>query len=620
MITECTIKIDGQALSPEVWLDMAEVEVDTNLYLPDMFILTLKNDLDPQKVFTYTDSDKPFAVGKAVVISMTSADDYGNQAKGEIFSGEITGLEPMFTDHGVALLRVRGYHKLHRMTYGKKTRTFLNMTDADIIKKIMGECGLQAGTIDASLTKVTYKYVMQYNQSDWDFMWSRVRLYGCYIYSDGAGKVKIVNTKTVRSGGAIPLEWGKSLASFEPRLTVRGMLNKATTTGWDDKQKKLVQGQASSPVSGVSTGLGKTGTQLLSSALSISTADETSLVMPFTTQQEADGHAQARLDESEGNFITAEGMDRWGTPTLLAGCQVDIKRVGTRWNGKYLVTAARHTFSHGTYKVHFSVTGRNANTLQDLLGQGEKEERNLVQGVVVAMVTNVEDPDKTGKVKIKFPWMPKNQGAEQESFWARIATPSAGAERGFYYLPEVNDEVLVAFEHGDINYPFIVGGLWSGVDKPPPGEGEIYSGGKVNQRIIKSRTGHLIILDDSQGKEKIVVKDKSGNNSIIIDSANKTMSFKCEGDIKIEAGGLLTITSTKDFSIEGKAKGTVKTMQDMTLEATGKASMKGTTGLNLESTASAKIKGMMVEVAGDTTTKLSGSAMVEISGGIVKIN
>ena len=96
-------------------------------------------------------------------------------------------------------------------------------------------------------------------------------------------------------------------------------------------------------------------------------------------------------------------------------------------------------------------------------------------------------------MKVKFPWL-----ANDESAWARLAVPMAGAGRGFYFIPEVNDEVLVAFEQGDINRPYVIGCVWNGRDAPPePASKVVDASGKVNQRILKSRLGHTITIDDS---------------------------------------------------------------------------------------------------------------------------
>ena len=117
-----------------------------------------------------------------------------------------------------------------------------------------------------------------------------------------------------------------------------------------------------------------------------------------------------------------------------------------------------------------------------------EQDNNKIYGVVVGIVTNNNDPEGLGRVKLSFPW----RDCEQESYWARIATMMAGNERGTYFLPEVEDEVLVAFERGDINEPYVIGMLWNGKDKPPGDN----SDGKNNVKKIKTKNGHELVFSD----------------------------------------------------------------------------------------------------------------------------
>src|SRR5271165_2888626 len=155
--------------------------------------------------------------------------------------------------------------------------------------------------------------------------------------------------------------------------------------------------------------------------------------------------------------------------------------------------------------------------LFDLLTVPSSTEPGRFYGVVVGVVTNNQDPDKMARVRIKFPWL----SDDHESWWARIAVPMAGASRGAYFLPEVDDEVLVAFEHGDVRSPYVVGALWNKKDAPPTTNDD----GKNNIRVIHSRSGHLVRLDDSDGDEKIEIIDKTGGNSITIKSSDNSVSL-----------------------------------------------------------------------------------------------
>lgn len=207
---------------------------------------------------------------------------------------------------------------------------------------------------------------------------------------------------------------------------------------------------------------------------------------------------------------------------------------------------------------------------------------NHFYGVSVGIVTNNKDPEGLGRVKVKFPWLSETE----ESYWARILTLMAGNDRGIYFLPEVNDEVLVAFEHGDMAFPYILGALWNGQDKPPGKNDD----GKNNQRIIKSRSGHTIVLDDTKGEEKILIQDKTGKNQIAIDSKNNTMNIKVEKDLTIETKGKIILKSSDDdISIECKNL-SIKTQQNYQLEAGSNCTIKAKSQYELEAKSGLSIK------------------------------
>lgn len=140
-----------------------------------------------------------------------------------------------------------------------------------------------------------------------------------------------------------------------------------------------------------------------------------------------------------------------------------------------------------------------------------------IHGIVVGVVTNNKDPENLGRVKVRFPWLQ----ASDESYWARIATLMAGSDRGSFFLPEAGDHVLVAFEHGDINYPFVLGALWTSNQRPPFDNVD----GKNNIRAIKSRSGHLLIFDDNheEKKEKIIIRTNKGHEIILNDGAGEIL-------------------------------------------------------------------------------------------------
>jgi uncharacterized protein involved in type VI secretion and phage assembly len=219
-------------------------------------------------------------------------------------------------------------------------------------------------------------------------------------------------------------------------------------------------------------------------------------------------------------------------------------------------------------------------------------------GVVTGVVTNNKDEEGLGRVKVTFEWLAK----DDESHWARIATMMAGNDRGTYFLPEVGDEVLVAFEHGDINYPYVIGALWNGEDKVH----ETNDDGKNNLRVIKSRSGHKVIFDDTENKEKITVIDKTEKRKIVIDTEKKNIDiYNEDGKINIYAGD--------DINIETKKNLNIKTGQNINGKASANVALEASSNLSTKANASSTH-----EASGSMTVKSGG--VNTIKGAVIKLN
>jgi uncharacterized protein involved in type VI secretion and phage assembly len=164
--------------------------------------------------------------------------------------------------------------------------------------------------------------------------------------------------------------------------------------------------------------------------------------------------------------------------------------------------------------------------LDTLRDENQEVKGEPVYGVVPGTVTNNKDPEGWGRVKIEIPWL-----IEGETGWAQVATLMSGSQRGSFFLPEVGDNVLVAFEHGDVNNPYVIGSLWNGRDKPP----ETNSDGKNNIRKFKSRSGHEFVFDDTDQKEKLEIKTNAGHKIVMDDAQGKSkVSIATNGGHSLE--------------------------------------------------------------------------------------
>ena len=199
-----------------------------------------------------------------------------------------------------------------------------------------------------------------------------------------------------------------------------------------------------------------------------------------------------------------------------------------------------------------------------------RERTNRFYGVVVGVVTNNQDPENMHRVKVRFPWL----SDDVESNWARVASPMAGNGRGAYFLPEVDDEVLVAFDHGRIDHPYVLGCLWNGKDGAP----ESNQNGENNNRTIKSRSGHVLRLNDASGNETIEIIDKSGKNRIIIDTARNSITIEAEADITVKSSsGKLTLQAARGIEMKSQAGISAQAAQGIDLKANAQVTVKGAT-------------------------------------------
>jgi uncharacterized protein involved in type VI secretion and phage assembly len=191
-----------------------------------------------------------------------------------------------------------------------------------------------------------------------------------------------------------------------------------------------------------------------------------------------------------------------------------------------------------------------------------------IYGVVTAVVTNNKDPDQLGRVKLRFPWLDD----DHESWWARVATPTAGKDRGICFLPEVDDEVLVAFEHGDPQFPYVVGALWTSAAGPPATNAD----GKNNLRVIASRSGMTLRFDDTKDAETVTLSDKDGKCCLVIDMANAKVTLTADADLTITAtngalklsGKGVEIVSQGDLKLGASGAGELKADGDLVIKGT----------------------------------------------------
>jgi uncharacterized protein involved in type VI secretion and phage assembly len=184
------------------------------------------------------------------------------------------------------------------------------------------------------------------------------------------------------------------------------------------------------------------------------------------------------------------------------------------------------------------------------------ESGGYLKGVAIAVVTQNRDPDGLGRVKLKFSW----ESEPRESDWARCAVPMAGKDRGTYFLPEVGDEVLVAFEREDMRFPYVLGALWNGQDAPPDNN----SDGKNDRRVIKSRKGHTLTFDDQEQGGSVELRLQDGKH-LKIDDQGLVLEDGKGNKVSIQSSGAISIEATQSLTLKAPS---------ITLDASATAELK----------------------------------------------
>ena len=545
LASQVKIKIGGTNIQEAVMNKLASLTVDQNCHLPGMFILQFN---DPGMELL---DNGPFDFTKEIEI-LGKKDD-GTEIS--LIKGEITALEPQFGEGMISDLVIRGFDKSHRLFRETKTKTYLNIKDSDIASQVAGAAGLSA---QVESTSEVYDHVFQHNQSDLAFLFQRAWRIGFETFVEDG---KLYFRKPPTGSESLTLRWGEELISFQPRMSLAEQVDQVSVLGWDVKTKDKIVGTASSgnlypKISG------KTGAQWASS---FGTGKRVIVDQPVFTQSEANALAKARLDEASGLFVEAEGA-AFRRPDIKAGKIIKIEALGKRLSGKYLVTSAMHTFSPAGLKTIFNVRGTHTGLVSEEIDRGEPLDR--VYGVVIGVVTNTNDPNKWGRVKVKFPWM----SDQAESAWGRVIGTGAGNNAGYCVVPNVNDEVLVGFIHGDINFPIVLGGLWNGKDALPAPTSSESPSDQPKVRTWRSIAGHYIVIDDKKKMidlvtvdgRKVTISDQDkkitvtcSNSKVIMEDSKLSVeaaeiNITSKGNLKFEASGSIDIKANGQVNVKGQ--------------------------------------------------------------------
>lgn len=623
--------------------NLLQLVVEESLHLPSMFTLVFQNSYFPGDTEAKAwqvdgkEFDALFSIGKTIEIGFTSSTtdstEFEEAETGTVFKGEITGIETHFTAGAQAPVIIRGYDASHRLHRGRYNRSFQNMTDTDIVKKIAGEAGISTGTVDASGGPYGYGdingsngYTFQSNQTNMEFMRKLAFRNGFELFMQD-GKL---NFRKPKKDDTVKLEWLKELHSFSVRVSSAEQVSEVEVRGWNYKTKKPIVETATSASLFTSNDYGEGKKQ--SSAFSGKPSSPKMVLVDqaIAEASEAKAIAQAVCNELGGEYVQADAHAE-GNPKIRPGRVVELKDLN-KYSGKYYVAETRHVFQEGVYATEFSVRGLRGNDLFSTLTADASTSSTHPQHTTrVGIVTDNNDPNKWGRVRVKFPALTD----EHASYWARVVSAGAGAGRGFDCLPEINDEVLVAFENGDIHRPYVIGGVWNGTDAPPESVTDSVANGKVRLRTFKTRVGHrLQFVEEDKGSKKGVYLDTVDGHYAHFNDTEKFLEIKTKGGHQLkldDQGKTALLKTTGGHTLEMKDAGssvTLKSTGTMTIEAAQSITIKvgsnsikiDNTGITAQSSLKLDMKGTTVNVEGTGSTAVKSTGILQVQGSLVKIN
>ncbi|MFN0085517.1 MAG: phage late control D family protein [Blastocatellia bacterium] len=337
--------LDGRELPLDVMVDVLDVTVSDYVTGGSWFCVTMNNWHSDRQEFKHIDGPR-FKEGTKLEVTL----GYDGRIV-SLIKGEVTTLEPEFSENEAPTLKVQGYDSLHRLRRGLKTKSYVRLKDSDIARQIASGLGLSAQVDD---TGVTHEYLLQDNQTDIDFLMGRARRirYELAIENNVLHFRKATNDRDK----VVSLEYGFTLRSFYPRLNTSSQVSEVLVQGWDAKIKKAITGRARS-----GDEVSKMGGRQLGASITESAFFATKNIItgvPVSSEGEANQIARGKFNDMAVEFITGEGT-AIGNGDIKAGKVIELLKLGRRFSGLYYITSATHVIDSAGYSTKFTVE-RNA--------------------------------------------------------------------------------------------------------------------------------------------------------------------------------------------------------------------------------------------------------------------
>ena len=531
---------------------------------------------------------KDFIPGGEIEIALGYLDNTATVFKGLIIS------QRLIVRSGKSQLMVQCSDKAINMTKGRFNAIFQNKTDTDALKGIVSKYGLDM-SIDS--TTFQHKALVQYNCSDWDYLVTRAEANNMMVYTH-QNKLYV---KQLDFGKNAEYEIRASQVVVDIDLSLESdhISSNYTMSSWNPDSQEVTSstvkiqdtlGQGNMTAKKLSNTLTNADGAYVSAALE---ADEMKAYLNALANK-------AVLEKIQGKITLP------GTTKIVAGDLIKLSEFSARFNGKAYVSRVVHNLQDGEWltELHIGKGNERHAEIPNLEALGASGLIPAIRGTQIAKVKKIhEDPDNNFRVLVTLPTL-KGEG-QQEGLWARIAFPYASGDAGYFFFPEVGDEVLLTFMGDDPRYPVIFGSLYSKKNKAKETPDE-----KNQFKSIYSKSGISIRFDD---EEKILTLETPEKNMVVLDDKSKSIRLEDmnKNSIVMNDSGI-TLKSSKDITL--KADGNV------TIDATSKLAMKAKSDVTVDGLSIANSAKTSFTAKGNASAELSASGQTTVKGAMVMIN
>jgi Rhs element Vgr protein len=458
-----------------------------------------------------------------------------------LFKGVVVRQAIKVRDNTASQLVVECRHPAAKLTVGAKNAFFFDQKDSDIISSLLDAAGVEA---EVEATAVSHPQQVQFRSSDWDFLLTR---------AEANGKLVLTNDERVRvkaprlSGRPVcTLQYGATLLELDAEIDARLQFAAVKSLTWDPAQQAMLEREAADP------GIDGPGNLAGDDLAAVAALPSFELRHAALAEDEAQAWADAQWVKSRLSKVSGRAKCE-GIATVNPGDLVELAGVGERYNGTVFVTGVRHDFDTVQgWKTHlqFGAVERWAGEEHAVSAPKAGALLPAVNGLQIGTVASNEDPDGEHRVRVRLPLV----NAQADGVWARIAAPDAGSERGFFFRPEIGDEVVVGFLEDDPRRPVILGMLHSSAKAAP-----LAGSDDNHEKLYRSRSGMRLYFDDD--KKVVLLETPAGNRLTLSEDAQGVKLEDQNGNkielapagIKIESAAALELKATGDLKLSGLA-------------------------------------------------------------------